>query len=67
MPLHLVGYSNWRRWRSKYALDSLEDSHLRQPQQIILLSPMIGVTAFAVSPASPGYRPSSRRSPARPG
>ncbi len=24
-----------------------EDSHLRQPQQIILLSPMIGVTAFA--------------------
>ncbi len=35
------------RWRSRYALDSLEDNHLRQPQQIILLSPMIGVTAFA--------------------
>lgn len=47
MPLHLVGYSNGGALALKYALDSLEDSHLRQPQQIILLSPMIGVTAFA--------------------
>lgn len=47
MPLHLVGYSNGGALALKYALDSTEDSHLRQPQQIILLSPMIGVTAFA--------------------
>ncbi len=47
VPLHLVGYSNGGALALKYALDSLEDSHLRQPQQIILLSPMIGVTAFA--------------------
>lgn len=31
----------------KYALDALEDPALRKPQQMILLSPMIGVTAFA--------------------
>ncbi|HGP3780071.1 TPA: alpha/beta hydrolase [Klebsiella pneumoniae] len=47
VPLDLVGYSNGGALALKYALDSLEDSHLRQPQQIILLSPMIGVTAFA--------------------
>ena len=47
VPLHLVGYSNGGALALKYALDSLEDNHLRQPQQIILLSPMIGVTAFA--------------------
>lgn len=47
MPLDLVGYSNGGALALKYALDSTEDSHLRQPQQIILLSPMIGVTAFA--------------------
>ncbi len=66
VPLHLVGYSNGGALALKYALDSLEDNHLRQPQQIILLSPMIGVTAFArFALASPGCRPSSRRSPAR--
>lgn len=31
----------------KYALDALEDPALRKPQQMILLSPMIGVTSFA--------------------
>ncbi len=65
VPLHLVGYSNGGALALKYALDSLEDSHLRQPQQIILLSPMIGVTAFARFAGLAGYRPSSRRSPAR--
>ncbi len=35
------------RWRSSMPSIASEDSHLRQPQQIILLSPMIGVTAFA--------------------
>ncbi|MBZ7673369.1 alpha/beta hydrolase [Klebsiella grimontii] len=46
-PLHVVGYSNGGALALKYALDSLEDKSLRRPQQIILLSPMIGVTAFA--------------------
>ncbi|MCE1557755.1 alpha/beta hydrolase, partial [Enterobacter hormaechei] len=31
----------------KYALDALDAPELRKPQQIVLLSPMIGVTAFA--------------------
>ena len=47
VPLHIVGYSNGGALAMKYALDSLEDQSLRRPQQIILLSPMIGVTAFA--------------------
>ena len=47
VPLHLVGYSNGGALALKYALDSLEDKSLRRPQQVILLSPMIGVTAFA--------------------
>lgn len=47
MPLHLVGYSNGGALALKYALDELTDKSLVRPQQIILLSPMIGVTAFA--------------------
>ncbi|WP_395291390.1 alpha/beta hydrolase [Enterobacter roggenkampii] len=47
VPLHLVGYSNGGALAMKYALDALDFSALRRPQQIILLSPMIGVTAFA--------------------
>jgi len=46
-PLHLVGYSNGGALAMKYALESLNDSHLRAPQQIVLLSPMIGVTGYA--------------------
>lgn len=46
-PLHLVGFSNGGALAMKYALDALEDPNLAQPQQIILVSPMIGVTAFA--------------------
>jgi len=46
-PLHLVGYSNGGALAMKYALESLSDSHLRAPQQIVLLSPMIGVTGYA--------------------
>ena len=48
LPLHLVGFSNGGALALKYALDSLEDKSLRRPQQVILLSPMIGVTAFGV-------------------
>ncbi|HCU0189114.1 TPA: alpha/beta hydrolase [Citrobacter koseri] len=47
VPLHLVGYSNGGALALKYTLDTLEDNTLRRPQQLILLSPMIGVTAFA--------------------
>lgn len=47
VPLHLVGYSNGGALALKYSLDSLDDATLRRPQQIVLLSPMIGVTAFA--------------------
>jgi len=46
-PLHLVGFSNGGALAVKYALDSLSDNRLRRPQQLILLSPMIGVTRFA--------------------
>ena len=47
VPLHLVGYSNGGALAMKYALDALDSSTLRRPQQLVLLSPMIGVTAFA--------------------
>lgn len=47
VPLHLVGYSNGGALAMKYALDALDSPTLRQPQQLVLLSPMIGVTAFA--------------------
>ncbi|HDR2890720.1 TPA: alpha/beta hydrolase [Enterobacter asburiae] len=47
VPLHLVGYSNGGALAMKYALDSLDSPQLRKPQQLVLLSPMIGVTAFA--------------------
>ncbi|WP_253376941.1 alpha/beta hydrolase [unidentified bacterial endosymbiont] len=47
VPLHLVGYSNGGALAMKYALDALDAPELREPQQVILLSPMIGVTAFA--------------------
>lgn len=46
-PLHLVGYSNGGALAMKYALESLSDRRLRAPQQIVLLSPMIGVTGYA--------------------
>ena len=46
-PLHLVGYSNGGALAMKYTLDALDAPSLRKPQHVILLSPMIGVTAFA--------------------
>jgi alpha-beta hydrolase superfamily lysophospholipase len=46
-PLHLVGYSNGGALALKYALDSVADQRLARPDQVVLLSPMIGVTAFA--------------------
>jgi len=47
VPLHLVGYSNGGALAMKYALDANDDPRLRKPQQLILLSPMIRVHAFA--------------------
>ncbi|VUC78195.1 membrane protein [Raoultella terrigena] len=47
VPLHVIGYSNGGALALKYALDELDDNALPEPQQIVLLSPMIGVTAFA--------------------
>jgi alpha-beta hydrolase superfamily lysophospholipase len=46
-PLHLVGYSNGGALALKYALDSMEDPGLVRPTQIILYSPMIGITEMA--------------------
>jgi alpha-beta hydrolase superfamily lysophospholipase len=40
--LHIVGFSNGGALAMKYALDALDDSSLRKPQQIVLISPMIG-------------------------
>ena len=46
-PLHIVGYSNGGALALKYALDAIEDTRLARPDRIVLVSPMIGVTAFA--------------------
>ena len=46
-PLHIVGYSNGGALAMKYALDALEDADLARPDQLVLISPMIGVTSFA--------------------
>lgn len=47
VPLDLVGYSNGGALAVKYALDAGDGGALRKPRQLVLLSPMIGVTAFA--------------------
>jgi len=47
VPFHLVGYSNGGALAMQYALDALEDPALARPDRIVLISPMIGVTAFA--------------------
>lgn len=47
LPLHMVGYSNGGALAVKYALDALEDDSLPAPARLTLISPMIGVTAFA--------------------
>ncbi|HMR31217.1 MAG TPA: alpha/beta hydrolase [Geminicoccaceae bacterium] len=46
-PLHIVGYSNGGALALKYALDAIEDGQLARPDRLVLISPMIGVTAFA--------------------
>jgi alpha-beta hydrolase superfamily lysophospholipase len=46
-PLHIVGFSNGGALAVKYALDALDDQRLARPDRLILISPMIGITAFA--------------------
>ncbi len=46
-PIHLVGYSNGGALALQAALDALEDPRLPEVERIVLLSPMVGVTAFA--------------------
>jgi alpha-beta hydrolase superfamily lysophospholipase len=47
VPLHLVGYSNGGALVTKYTLEALESPDLARPDRLVLISPMIGVTAFA--------------------
>jgi alpha-beta hydrolase superfamily lysophospholipase len=47
LPLHLVGFSNGGALAMKHALDALEDPGLTRPDRLVLISPMIGITAFA--------------------
>ena len=46
-PLHLLGYSNGGALATQYALAALADPQLARPDRVVLVSPMIGVTAFA--------------------
>ena len=47
VPLHMVGFSNGGALALEYALDALDDQRLPQADRLILISPMIGITAFA--------------------
>jgi alpha-beta hydrolase superfamily lysophospholipase len=46
-PFHIVGYSNGGALALQYALDVLEGSGYPAPDRLVLISPMIGVSAFA--------------------
>jgi alpha-beta hydrolase superfamily lysophospholipase len=46
-PLHIVGFSNGGALAVHYALEALEDARLPRPDRLVLVSPMIGITAFA--------------------
>jgi len=46
-PLHIVGFSNGGSLALKYALDAIEDKALPEPNRMILISPMVGITRFA--------------------
>ena len=46
-PIHLVGYSNGAALAVAHSLDALRDPSLGQAQQIVLISPMVGLTPFA--------------------
>jgi alpha-beta hydrolase superfamily lysophospholipase len=46
-PLHLVGFSNGGALALLYALEALDDASLPAPDRLVLISPMVGITAFA--------------------
>ncbi len=46
-PLHLVGFSNGGALALKYAMEAVDSDDLHEPDQLILVSPMVGITAFA--------------------
>ena len=46
-PFHVVGFSNGGALAMMYGLDALDDARLKRPDRIVLISPMIGITAFA--------------------
>ena len=46
-PLLMVGFSNGGALAMKYSLDALDDPSLAMPKQVVLISPMIGVTRYA--------------------
>jgi alpha-beta hydrolase superfamily lysophospholipase len=46
-PLHIVGFSLGGALALKYALDALGDNTLTRPDRLVLITPMIGITAFA--------------------
>ena len=47
VPLHLVGYSNGGALALMYALEAMGNKDLARPDRLVLISPMIGITAFA--------------------
>lgn len=47
LPLHLVGYSNGGALVLRHALEEAEAGSTTLPDQLILISPMVGVTPFA--------------------
>jgi len=47
LPLHVVGFSNGGALAMQYALDAIENDRLARPDRLVLISPMIGITAFA--------------------
>ena len=47
LPLHMAGFSNGGALALMHALKATEDPKLSMPDQLILISPMVGVTRFA--------------------
>ena len=48
LPFIVVGYSNGGALAVNYVLDTLDDDTLPRPERLILMSPAIGVTPFAL-------------------
>ena len=47
LPLHVIGFSNGGALALMHALDAVDDPRLGRPDQLILISPMVGITPFA--------------------